>query len=77
VRVLSGNKKKVRFLEIPSQTLSNTWFGDTMNGELCYALTTRALRKVEEHVTLPERIICPVRILNNGNEALDFQSLCV
>jgi hypothetical protein len=77
VQIIAGNKKKVLFIEIPSLVLSNTWFGDAMTGELCYALTTRALRKVEDHGELRHRIICPVRILNRGSEPLDFQSLCV
>lgn len=77
VQIMAGNKKKVLFKEIPSLVLSNTWFGDAMTGELCYALTTRALRKVEDHGDLRHRIICPVRILNRGSEPLDFQNLCV
>jgi hypothetical protein len=77
IRVLSGSRKKIQFLEIPSQVLSITWFGDTMNGELCYALRTRALRNIEDHGMQPQRIICPVRIVNNGDEVLDFKSLCV
>ena len=77
VKILSGSKKMVEFLEIPSQVLSNTWFGDSMNGELCYALTTRALINVEGHGVQPQRIVCPVRILNKELNAFDFQSLCV
>ena len=77
IQIVAGNKKKVLFLEIPSLILSNTWFGDAMTGELCYALTTRALRKMEDHGDLRHRIICPVHILNRGSEPLDFQSLCV
>jgi hypothetical protein len=77
VQIMVGNKKKALFMEIPSLVLSNTWFGDAMTGELCYALTTRALRKVEDHGDLRHRIICPVRILNRGAEPLDFQNLCV
>ncbi len=45
---MAGSKKKVQFLETPSQVLSNTWFGDTMTAEPCYALKTRALRNVDE-----------------------------
>lgn len=77
VQIMTGSKKGVQFLEIPSQVLSNTWFGDSMTGELCYALKTRALRTLEEHGDHTPRIICPVRILNRGYDPLDFQSLCV
>ena len=77
VQIMAGSKKKVLFMEIPSQILSNTWFGDAMTGELCYALTTRALRNVEEHGVRPQLIVCPVRILNREHDAFDFQSLSV
>ncbi len=77
VQIMLGTKKKILLMEIPSQILSNTWFGDSMTGELCYALTTRARRGVEETAEMKHRIICPVHVRNSGTDPLDFQKLCV
>jgi hypothetical protein len=77
VQIMTGTKKKTLLMEIPSQILSNTWFGDALTGELCYALTTRARREVAETAEMEHRIICPVHVWNSGTDPLDFQKLCV
>lgn len=77
VRVLIGEKKPIELCEVPVLILSNTWFGDTMSGELCYSLRSRARRQIKDSQTNPSRAICPVKIRNTSPRQLDIERLCV
>ena len=77
IRIYAGESKKAMLIEVPTITLSNTWFGDTMNGELCYSLSTHARRKVEDLEASPQRAVCPFSVSNNSSGQLDFQMLAV
>ena len=37
----AGGVRQVQVFEEPLAVMSNTWFGDPVNGELCYVLATR------------------------------------
>jgi hypothetical protein len=77
VRIYAGESKKAMLIEVPTITLSNTWFGDPMNGELCYSLSTHARRNVEDLEASPQRAVCPLHVRNNWTEQLDFQMMAV
>lgn len=77
VRLVSHAGEPVTLTEVPSKVLSNIWFGDTMTGELCYSLTTRARREIRETPAQPHRAVCPVNVRNASEEALDIQRLHV
>lgn len=77
VQVYAGEKKKTLISEIPTIVLSNTWFGDPMNGELCFSLSTRARRSIVDTHVPPSRAVCPVWIKNGSQTQLDLQKLCV
>jgi len=70
-------KNETVFEEFPSQLLSNTWFGDPLGGELCYALHTPLLREEPIKSFPPNFIICPLIIKNSSAETLQFQRLCI
>lgn len=70
-------KNETVFEEFPSQLLSNTWFGDPLGGELCYALHTPLLREEPAHTFPAHSIICPLIIKNASSETLQFQRLCI
>jgi hypothetical protein len=63
--------------EIPSQTLSNTWFGEPAAGELCYSLPFEAHRTADELAVHPCTAICPITILNRAPKDLAVQRLRV
>lgn len=66
-----------RITEIPSAVLSQTWFGDTMEGELCYWLSSSARRQV---IPDPERryqAICPIKIINTSADELSVEKICL
>ena len=67
----------VQLTSISSVTLSDTWFGNNFEGDLCYALKTRAVRSVEEIKPQPHRTLCPILIANKANETLPLQKICV
>ena len=77
VRINAGEKGDVVLLEIPSLILSNTWFGNTMEGESCYALKVPAELDLFQDEVGPNRVICPVKIKNHSDSELVFQRLCV
>ena len=64
-------------LKIPSNTLSNTWFGDIFEGELCYAVKTRATRGLDNQVKLPNRAICVFNVHNQTEKPLPIEKICV
>ena len=73
----SGKKKETILTEYSSITLSNSWFGTPMEGELCYAMRTRARRSVDEIEKKPYRAVCPIIIKNRSDQTLEFERLCL
>lgn len=62
--------------EIPITKLSRTWFGNTMEGELCYWLTSKARRSLEQVESKPYLINCPIQITNKSHTDLNFERFC-
>ncbi|WP_020404249.1 DUF432 domain-containing protein [Gracilimonas tropica] len=73
---ISLAKSKYVLHEIPINKLSRTWFGDTMEGELCYWLTSKARRNLAEVESKPFLINCPIQITNKSNTELNFERFC-
>ena len=66
-----------KIVEIPSLTLSNSWFGPTTEGTLCYAMRTTAKLRQEDLQLHPHRAVVPFEIRNMSDERLDFERLCL
>lgn len=75
VRVHIGTQKDAALAEIPTQILSNTWFGDPTTGELCYSLQSRAGMEIERIPLSAHKAVCPVLLVNSSTGKLDFQKL--
>lgn len=71
------DSKTAELASISSVTLSNTWFGNNFEGNLCYALKTRAVRSAKDAKPQPHRALCPVFIANKANETLPLQKICI
>jgi hypothetical protein len=69
-------KKGKIITEFPLVPLSETWFGNPTEGELCYAAVTRALRHFQPELVNPYRIICQLDVLNKSNEELQVEKFC-
>ncbi len=76
VRVQVDLPNHVTLCEFPTRVLSKTWFGHpSEDGEICYALTTRARQEQAELTDVVGRAICPLLLENNTHEALAFAQL--
>jgi hypothetical protein len=64
-------------LEIPTQVLSNSWFGPFTDGELCYALKTRAKLNHEQLLPSVQRAVFPLEIKNASSGKLNFERFCL
>ncbi len=69
--------RKEQAVEVPSMTLSNSWFGPFTEGELCYALKTTAKLHPQELRPAAHRVVFPLEIKNASSEKLKFQRLCI
>lgn len=54
----------------PTRTLSNTWFGNLFEGELCYALKSLATRSTADIPAEPLAATCCFSIYNHSGEPL-------
>ena len=81
IRIVAGDERtggpSLMLTEIPTTVLSKTWFGDTVSGELCYALTTPAERDLSGSKPVPHQAICPISIRNSSQFELVFERLCL
>ncbi len=76
VELLGQNALALALFEAPVIRLSNSWFGTPIDGELCYALKTRALRVMDEQRRM-DRVVCPLQIRNASSEPLLFDRLAL
>lgn len=73
---LVGRKSEI-LLELPSVSLSNSWFGNFMKGELCYWISSGARRTIEPDPNRPYLAICPIQIIDDTDEELFIEKLCL
>ena len=71
-----GINNALSLCEIPTVVLSKTWFGDTMSGESCYSLKSRAVRDLSS-ITPAGRAVCPVRVFNATASEMELQRMCI
>jgi len=56
-------------------TLSNTWYGTQYEGQLCYALRSRARRSLEDLTDEPLRAVCLFQITNRSEDSLPVEKI--
>lgn len=61
----------------PTVVLSDTWFGDPMDGRLCYSLRTTARQSIRDFVPTFHRAISPVNLTNESKQTLEFRRFCL
>jgi hypothetical protein len=77
IKVGADGSKPYDLWEVPTVIRSNTWFGDTLSGELCYSLVSRARRQVEDADHPMHKAVCPVKIHNESGHMLHVDRFCV
>jgi hypothetical protein len=73
VRVTVPGVRGANLLEIPTVRLSDTWWGTPQEGQLCYWLHIMARREALPSIFRPDRIVCPVELLNRAKEDLPVE----
>jgi hypothetical protein len=76
-RMNVGGDRKVQVFEEPLAVLSNTWFGDPVNGELCYVLATRLHQGMSSIATTAWCAVCPMAVTNDSATDLAFERICL
>lgn len=77
LKIEVGSRSRLKLLEVPTIILSDTWFGSTTAGELCYWISTGARRQIEPDLARPFLAICPVQIKNESDDELFFEKICL
>lgn len=67
----------VNITEIPTQVLSNTWFGSFTNGELCYWVATSARRSMPLELIQPHHAVCIMDVRNQSEVDLKLDRICL
>lgn len=62
-------------LELPTVTLSETWWGTFTDGELAFWLPTTARRRVTPDLFEPHRIMCTLQLANHSLDDLVVEKL--
>lgn len=60
---------------IAPTTLTNTWYGDLFDGQLCYALRSRARRSLDDLSEEPLRGVCLLKIKNRSPDSLPVEKI--
>lgn len=75
-RLRSG--RQMTIARLPTERLSDTWFGNTVEGTFAYSLKSRARRELHEISEIaPNRVICPLRISNASADPLPCDKFCL
>lgn len=77
VAVCFGDGDGFNTAPVPSQILSDTWFGSREEGHLCYAIEHPIGDFESVGDARPSDIVCPVQIENQTKEDLVFERLCL
>jgi len=78
VEAVEGEKTKgATLMEIPTEVLSDTWWGDFLTGELGYWLTTKARRELSDDLFEPHRIMSALHLINRSEDDLRVEKLAL
>ncbi|UCE04973.1 MAG: hypothetical protein JSW07_15300 [bacterium] len=77
VRIELAAKLSATLLEIPIVILSNTWFGNFFEGELCYWISTGARRQIDPDPARPYLAISPNQLINKSEDDLLVEKICL
>jgi hypothetical protein len=76
-RMNAGGERQVQVFEESLAVLSNTWFGDPVNGELCYSLATRLHQDLSSTAPKAWCAVCPMAVNNDAAADLAFERICL
>lgn len=74
---LTAGDEGILIFEEPLSVLSNTWFGDPLNGQLCYRLEIRLHQSIGSVDPSAHVAMCPLSLTNDSRQGLPFEKLCL
>lgn len=77
VRIELQGRDSLLIEELPSAPLSNTWFGDFLEGTLAYWVSSRTRTRIEPDSSQPWMAICPIHIRNTSDIELKIERICL
>ena len=77
IRISLVEDPSTQLIEIPVVTLSNTWFGTYLEGDLCYWISSGTRQDIEADITRPYLTICPLQLINGSEADLDVEKICL
>ena len=76
-RLATPGARPARIFEEPLASLTRTWFGDPVTGELCWGLATRLHHSLDSVHPSADHAVCPLMIENDSDTDLEFQKICI
>jgi len=76
-QVVLSHPDQTVLTEIPTVVMSNTWWGDFVDGELCFWLPTTARRVLAPEHFQPHLVVCPLLIENLSEDLLNVEKSAV
>jgi len=76
-RLCTSVPRQLRIFEEALVTLTKTWFGDPLTGELCYGLATRLHQGIDSVEPSAQIAVCPLSITNESETDLAFEKICL
>lgn len=70
-------KGKILLTEIPTVTMSNTWFGSSVDGERCLSHNSSVRRFLTDDFFLPHLASCTLEVKNSSPSELRFEKICL
>ncbi len=70
-------KKGATLMEVPTEILSDTWWGDFLTGELGYWLTTKGRRELRDDLFEPHLVMCTLQLTNRSDDDLRVEKLAL
>lgn len=77
VRAVAAGPEEHALTEIPSVVLSDTWWGEFTEGELCYWLSTSARRRITPGIFQPHLAVCPLDLANRSDSELEVEKIAL
>lgn len=77
VRVEVTGDGSATLTDLPTVVLSDTWWGEATEGELCYWLPTTARRRVTPERVGPHQAVCPLDLTNRSDRELEVQKIAL
>ncbi len=75
--VIGDGSAALTMTEIPTEVFSDTWWGDFMEGQIAYWLTTKARREIRDEMFEPNLVVAVLQLRNRSSDDLAVEKLAL